>query len=145
MTEMLLNLLLVALVLLIFFSIVRQMLPGRKLVHNGEALTCISQGKVWSRERLYFNSLGVYVYCGRQMQAQYQFADLCALEKDTQAVNHIRVWQLVVQTAGGQRRYYRFCPSVGLGRSGFDRFYRHLLAVRPEAVKSSWRRWLPGV
>ncbi|MDO4878767.1 MAG: hypothetical protein Q3966_05660 [Neisseria sp.] len=122
---------------LIWLIIIRQLLPPPKLDYGGEPLVCISAGKVFDNQRLYFCSQGVFVYRKKVMQAHHTFETMKALEKSSLKINNTKVWSIRFDTKG-RPSIYDFRPRY----RGFKQFYLYVRQNYPDIAISNWNKWL---
>ncbi|OOF54941.1 hypothetical protein BKK56_07295 [Rodentibacter genomosp. 2] len=111
---------------------------------EGEELIPFSSGKVFSPERYYFNSKGIFIFRANQLIHHYQFDDLIALEKMSVTVNNRKYWFMRIHTPNGQR-HYQFIPKDTIFNDNFTRFYQFLKTNYPNKVKGKWYRWFAGI
>ncbi|AOF53079.1 hypothetical protein BKG91_09275 [Rodentibacter caecimuris] len=111
---------------------------------EGEKLIPFSCGKVFSAERYYFNSKGIFIFRASQLIHHYQFDDLIALEKMSVTVNNRKYWYMRIHTPNGQR-HYQFIPKDMIFNDNFTQFYHFLKTNYPNKVKEKWYRWFAGI
>lgn len=111
---------------------------------EGEKLIAFSSGKVFSAERYYFNSKGIFIFRANQLMHHYQFDDLIALEKMRVTMNNRKYWFMRIHTPNGQC-HYQFIPKDTIFNDNFTQFYQFLKANYPNKVKGKWHRWFAGV
>ena len=111
---------------------------------EGEKLIPFSCGKIFSAERYYFNSKGIFVFSARKLLYHYQFEDLLALDKSGLSFNHQKYWFMLIKTPEG-KRLYRFLPKDTILNDNFTQFYQFLKQNHPQAVKGKWYKWFPGI
>ena len=111
---------------------------------EGEKLIPFSCGKIFSAERYYFNSKGIFVFSARKLLYHYQFEDLLALDKSGLSVNYQKYWFMLIKTPEGTR-LYRFVPKDTIFNNNFTQFYQFLKQNHPKSVKGKWYKWFPGV
>lgn len=109
-----------------------------------EKLIPFSCGKVFSPERYYFNSKGIFIFRAGQLVHHYQFDDLIALEKMSVTVNNRKYWFMRIHTPNGQR-HYQFIPKDTIFNDNFTQFYQFLKTNYPTKVKGKWHRWFAGI
>ncbi|WP_295671743.1 hypothetical protein [uncultured Haemophilus sp.] len=85
---------------------------------EGEKLIPFSCGKIFSAERYYFNSKGIFVFSARTLLHHYQFEDLLALDKSGLSVNYQKYWFMLIKTPEG-KRLYRFVPKDTIFNNNF--------------------------
>lgn len=129
------NILPITAVLFIFAIIItiHQMRPPQKLDWHGEPLVCISAGKIFDNERLYFCSKGVFICRNKELQIHFPFETLQSLEKSILKINNVRVWTIKFNK-NGQHYSYEFRPRY----SGFKRFYHYLQQNHPQITIKNW-------
>ena len=111
---------------------------------EGEKLIPFSCGKIFSAERYYFNSKGIFVFSARKLLYHYQFEDLLALDKSGLSVNYQKYWFMLIKTPEG-KRLYRFLPKDTILNDNFTQFYQFLKQNHPQPVKGKWYKWFPGI
>ena len=111
---------------------------------EGEKLIPFSCGKIFSAERYYFNSKGIFVFSARTLLHHYQFEDLLALDKSGLSVNYQKYWFMHMKTSTG-KQMYRFVPKDTIFNNNFTQFYQFLKQNYPQAVKGKWYKWFPGI
>lgn len=111
---------------------------------EGEKLIPFSSGKIFSAERYYFNSKGIFIFRANELLAHYQFEDLLALEKMSVSLNNRKLWFIRIQTTERQR-IYQFLPKDTLFGDNFTQFYQFLKEHYPQAVKGKWHKWFAGI
>ena len=111
---------------------------------EGEKLIPFSCGKIFSAERYYFNSKGIFVFSARKLLYHYQFEDLLALDKSGLSVNHQKYWFMLIKTPE-EKQLYRFLPKDTILNDNFTQFYQFLKQNHPQAVKGKWYKWFPGI
>ncbi|OOF60387.1 hypothetical protein [Rodentibacter sp. Ppn85] len=111
---------------------------------EGEKLIPFSCGKIFSAERYYFNSKGIFIFRASRLVHHYQFDDLIALEKMSVTVNNRKYWYMRIHTPNGQR-HYQFIPKDTIFNDNFTQFYQFLKTNRPNKVKGKWYRWFAGI
>ena len=111
---------------------------------EGEKLIPFSCGKIFSTERYYFNSKGIFVFSARTLLHHYQFEDLLALDKSGLSVNYQKYWFMLIKTPE-EKRLYRFVPKDTIFNNNFTQFYQFLKQNYPQIVKGKWYKWFPGI
>lgn len=111
---------------------------------EGEKLIPFSSGKIFSTERYYFNSKGIFIFRASQLLHHYQFDDLVALEKMNVTVNNRKYWFMRMHTPSGPR-LYQFLPKDTIWSDNFTQFYRFLKTNYPNVVKGKWHKWFAGI
>lgn len=111
---------------------------------EGEPLIAFSEFKIFSAERYYFNSKGIFIYRGQNLLHHYLFEELTLLNKTATTINHRRLWIMAFETESG-KKHYHFAPKDTFLSNSFTQFYTFLKKHYPEKVKGKWWRWLPDV
>lgn len=141
---------LIALIVLGIFStftvvpFIRFLQTRNNKAFEGEKLIPFSSGKLFSPERYYFNSKGIFIFRASQLLHHYQFDDLLALKKMSVALNNRKYWFMRIQTPEGQK-IYQFLPKDTIWADNFTQFYQFLKVNYPNAVKGKWHKWFAGV
>ncbi|OOF55556.1 hypothetical protein [Rodentibacter myodis] len=141
---------LIVLLILAFFStftlipFIRFLQTRNNKEYEGEPLIPFSSGKLFSAERYYFNSKGIFIFQANQLIHHYPFDDLLALEKMRVSMNNRKYWFIRMQTPNGQRTY-QFLPKDTIFNNNFTQFYQFLKAHYPQVIKGKWHRWFAGI